>query len=170
MAAVNGLCFGGGFEMIVNADLVVASSTATFALPEVKRGVVAIAGALPRLVRSVGRQRAMELALTGRTLTAAEAHTWGVVNRVLDGPKGQEGKVVVKAAIELAQLIADNSPDAVVVSREGVKLGWEGVGAEDASRLLTDTWYARLQAGDNMKEGLRAFVEKRAPNWLPSKM
>ncbi|KAI9851084.1 MAG: hypothetical protein M1838_004516 [Thelocarpon superellum] len=164
IAAVNGICFGGGMEMVVNTDIVLASSAATFGLPEVKRGVVAIAGALPRLVRTVGKQRAMEMALTGRTLGAAEAREWGLVNRVV------ESSVLVQAAVEMAALVAQNSPDAVIVSREGVKLGWEGVGAEDASRILVDTWFGRLEAGENMREGLRAFVEKRAPKWVPSKM
>ncbi|KAL2002668.1 hypothetical protein VTN02DRAFT_6278 [Thermoascus thermophilus] len=62
-------------------------------------------------------------------------------------------------------MIAGNSPDAVVVSREGVKLGWEGLGAEDGSRLLIDGWEGRLYAGENMKEGIRAFVEKRNPRY-----
>jgi enoyl-CoA hydratase/carnithine racemase len=81
-----------------------------------------------------------------------------------------EADQVVKRAIEIAELIAANSPDAVVVSREGIKLGWEGVGAEDGSRLLIDTWSRRLYEGENIKEGLRAFVEKRKPKWVDSKL
>jgi enoyl-CoA hydratase/carnithine racemase len=165
ICAVNGLCLGGGCEMVVNADLVVACRQAFFGLPEVQRGVVAIAGALPRLVRTVGRQRAMEMALTGRRVSAEEAKEWGFVNEVVD-----EAGQVVKRAIEIAELIAANSPDAVVVSREGIKLGWEGVGAEDGSRLLVDAWSKRLYEGENIKEGLRAFVEKRKPNWVDSKL
>ncbi|GFF30688.1 transcriptional adapter 2 [Aspergillus udagawae] len=165
ICAVNGLCLGGGCEMVVNADLVVACRQAFFGLPEVQRGVVAIAGALPRVVRTVGRQRAMEMALTGRRVSADEAKEWGFVNEVVD-----EANQVVKRAIEIAELIAANSPDAVVVSREGIKLGWEGVGAEDGSRLLVDTWSKRLYEGENIKEGLRAFVEKRKPKWVDSKL
>ncbi|KAI9821186.1 MAG: hypothetical protein M1827_003920 [Pycnora praestabilis] len=165
IAAVNGLAFGGGCEIIINCDMVVASSTASFALPEVKRGVVAIAGALPRLIRTIGRQRAMEMALTGRTVPAEEARGWGLVNRVC-----KEGENVVDQAVEMAKLVADNSPDSVVVSREGIKLGWEGVGAEDGTRILVDTWNERLQKGENIKEGLKAFVEKRKPKWVPSKL
>ncbi|SLM33691.1 enoyl-hydratase [Lasallia pustulata] len=80
IAAINGLCLGGGCEISINADMVLASAAATFGLPEVKRGVVALAGALPRLVRTVGRQRAMEMALTGRTLSAHEAREWGTLD------------------------------------------------------------------------------------------
>jgi len=166
IAAVNGLAFGGGCELIVNCDLVVASSSATFALPEVKRGVVAFAGALPRIVRTIGKQRAMEMALTGRTVSALEAREWGLVNKVVGDMEGE----VVEAAVEYARMIAENSPDAVIVSREGIKMGWEGMGAEDATRLANDVWFSRLQAGENIKEGVRAFVEKRKPKWKAAKL
>lgn len=165
ICAVNGLCLGGGCEMILNADLVIAAEKAYFGLPEVQRGVVAWAGALPRLVRTVGRQRAMEMALTGRRVDAAEALRWGFVNEVVPA----EGDVV-RRAVEVAAQIAANSPDAVVVSREGVKLGWERLGADEASSRLIENWSDRLNAGDNIKEGLRAFVEKRKPRWVDSKL
>ncbi|KAJ9669703.1 hypothetical protein H2201_000087 [Coniosporium apollinis] len=164
IAAVNGLAYGGGCEIIINCDMVLASPSATFALPEVKRGVVALAGALPRLIRTVGRPRAMEMALTGRTVSAKEAESWGLINRVVE-----EGGVV-EAAVEMAKSVAENSPDAVVVSREGLKMGWEGVGAEDATRIWGETWYPRLIRGENMKEGVRAFVEKRKPKWKEAKL
>jgi enoyl-CoA hydratase/carnithine racemase len=164
ICAVNGICFGGGCEMIVNADMVVAEEQATFGLPEVKIGVVALAGALTRLVRTVGRQRAMEMALTGRTLGAEEAREWGLVNKVVG--KGKS----VEEAIKMAELIVANSPDSVIVSREGIKMGWEGVGAEEGTRLLAENWYSRMDKGENMKEGVRSFVEKRKPKWVPSKL
>lgn len=154
-------------EMVVNCDVVVASKEqAKFGLPEVKRGVVALAGALPRLVRTLGRQRAMEMALTGRTYSAAQMQEWGIVNAVVEG--GDDG--VVAEAVRIAEEIAGNSPDSVIVSREGIKLGWEGVGAEEGSRLLEENWYSRMEGGENMREGLRAFVEKRGPRWVPSKL
>lgn len=165
LCAVNGLCLGGGCEMVVNADLVFASPRASFGFPEVQRGVIALAGALPRVVRTIGRQRAMEMALTGRRVSVAEAREWGFVNEVVADPDQ-----VVKRAIEVAEQIAANSPDAVIVSREGIKLGWEALGAEDACRLLVDTWSKRLYEGENFKEGLRAFVEKRKPQWVDSKL
>lgn len=149
--------------MIINADIVVANRKAVFGLPEVKIGVVALAGALTRLVRTVGRQRAMEMALTGRPLPAEEAREWGLVNKVVDGD-------VVEEAIQIAEVISANSPDSVIVSREGVKLGWEGVGAEEGTRLLMENWYERMDGGENMKEGVRSFVEKRKPKWVESKL
>ena len=166
IAAVNGICFGGGCEAIVNCDMVVASKKATFALPEVKIGVVAQAGALPRLIRTVGKPRAMEMSLTGRTLSADEAREWGLFNKVVGDAEGE----AVEAAMDLARMIAANSPDAVIVTRESVKMGWEGVGAEDGTRIANDVWGPRLLGGENLKEGVQAFVEKRKPRWRPAKL
>lgn len=149
--------------MIINADIVIADAKAVFGLPEVKIGVAALAGALTRVVRTVGKQRAMEMVLTGRPLPAEEAREWGLVNKVVKGG-------VVDEAIKMADLICANSPDSVIVSREGVKLGWEGVGAEEGTRLVAENWYSRIDGGENMKEGVRSFVEKRKPKWVPSKL
>ncbi|KAI1335795.1 enoyl-hydratase [Xylariaceae sp. FL0016] len=165
IAAVGGLCLGGGMEMAINCDMVVASGSAAFALPEVTIGVIALAGALPRLVRSVGRQRAMEMALTGKRYTAQEMKEWGLVNEVVG-----DGEDVVKAAVRWAELIAGNSPDSVIVSREGVKLGWEGVGPEQGTDLVIKGWYGRIEKGENMKEGVKSFVERRKPVWKDSKL
>ncbi|SMQ51238.1 unnamed protein product [Zymoseptoria tritici ST99CH_3D7] len=173
LAAVNGICYGGGCEMIINADMVIASSRATFALPEVKIGVVAAAGALPRLIRTVGKPRAMEMALTGRPVGAREAERWGLVNCVVeDGEEkgSRQGEGVVAKAVELAGLIAGNSPDAVRVSREGVMLGWEGIGVEEGTERVLEQWMPKLSKGENLKEGVRAFVEKRKPKWVASKL
>ncbi|KAG7005574.1 hypothetical protein G7Y79_00019g047540 [Physcia stellaris] len=166
IAAVNGVAMGGGCEIIINCDIVLASVAAKFALPEVKRGVIALAGALPRLVRTVGKQRAMEMALTGRTLDAHEARVWGLVNEVVEG----EPRMVVERALEVATAIAANSPDSVVVSREGVLLGWHGLGAEEGTESLIQGSWKRMEGGENMKEGVKAFVEKRTPRWVDSKL
>ncbi|KAI4203827.1 MAG: hypothetical protein LQ346_001704, partial [Caloplaca aetnensis] len=165
IAAVDGLCLGGGMEMAVNCDLVVASRGAVFGLPEVKVGVVALAGALPRVVRTVGRQRAMELVLTGRQLRSEEARDWGLVNEVVD-----EGADVVMRAVEIAEVICGNSPDSTIVSKMGVDMGWDGTGVEEATqKVLRDGW-AKVEGGENMKEGVKAFVEKRRPRWKDSKL
>ncbi|KAH0378952.1 ClpP/crotonase, partial [Aureobasidium melanogenum] len=163
IAAVNGICFGGGCEMAINSDMVFASSSATFALPEVKRGVVAIAGALPRIARVVGKQRAMEMTLTGRVLKAEEAREWGLVNRVVEGD-------VLEECVAVAKEIAGNSPDAVIVSREGVNLAWDGLGADAATEKLIAETYPKLLQGENIHEGVKAFVEKRKPRWVASKL
>ena len=150
--------------MIINCDIVLASSSASIGLPEVKRGVIALAGALPRLVRTVGKQRAMEMALTGRTLKAEEARQWGLVNKVV------ESHELLDEAVRWAVEIAGNSPDSVIVSREGVKMGWDGSGAKEGTDKLRSEWYSRIEGGENMREGVMAFVEKRKPNWVDSKL
>ncbi|KAI0888746.1 enoyl-CoA hydratase/carnithine racemase [Annulohypoxylon maeteangense] len=165
IAAVNGICFGGGFEMAINCDLVIAAAGAKFALPEVAIGVIAVAGALPRLVRSVGRQRAAEMALSGKRYDARQMLDWGLVNEVVE-----DGGKVLEKAVEWAERIAGNSPDAVVVTREGLKLGWEGVGPEQGTEILRTGWYQRLKAGENMAEGVKSFVERRKPVWKDSKL
>ncbi|KAL8391803.1 hypothetical protein RB595_002129 [Gaeumannomyces hyphopodioides] len=164
--AVNGLAFGGGMEMVINADLVVAAADARFGLPEVGKGVIALAGALPRLTRVVGRQRAAEMALLGRTsYTAGQMRDWGLVNFVVP-----DAADVVGEALRVAAEMAANSPDAVIVSREGLRLGWEGVGPEQAVELLARGMYGRIDGGENMQEGVRSFVEKRKPVWKDSKL
>lgn len=150
-------------EIAVNCDLIVASEDAKFGLPEVKRGVVALAGALPRIQKTLGKQRAAEMALVGGMYTAQRMYDWGVVNRVV-----KPGDVV-REAIKIAEEIADNSPDSIIVSREGLKLGWE-VGPEKGTELLESGMFGRIDAGDNMREGVMSFVEKRKPVWRDSKL
>lgn len=173
IGAINGLAFGGGMEMVANMDMVVAAKSALFSLPEVKRGVVAIAGALPRIVRTLGRPRAMELALTGRPVSADEFRDWGMVNAVTDdAPVDIDvlDRPVVKKALEYAELIASGSPDSVIVSRAGVIAGWEDGSAEHGTQSIVDVWQRRLNQGENIHEGVRAFVEKRPPRWVGSKL
>ncbi|KAJ5733394.1 hypothetical protein N7493_002180 [Penicillium malachiteum] len=173
IAAVNGIAFGGGMEIIANLDLVVAAKGASFALPEAKRGVVALAGSLPRLARTIGRPRAMEMALTGKSITAEEAKGWGLVNAVVEDNTADCAvldRPVVKAALDYAATIVDNSPDSVIISRAGIVAGWEDGSAENASRLLADNWEPALNDGENLHEGVKAFAEKRAPRWVDSKL
>jgi enoyl-CoA hydratase/carnithine racemase len=171
IAAVNGICFGGGMEMAINCDMVVASEKAAFALPEVTIGVIALAGALPRLQRSVGRQRAAEMALSGKTYSAADMFRWGLVNEVVKEKDGAAaGGGVVDAALEWAAKIAGNSPDSVIVSREGLMLGWEGIGPQQGTDVVIKGLYARIEKGENMVEGVKSFVERRKPVWKESKL
>lgn len=189
IAAVNGLCMGGGFEMIANCDIVVASSRAKFALPEVKRGIAPVAGSLPRLARTLGLQRTMALALTGTSVDAQTLEGWGLVSQVVEeadattttdkqqqegqgGVQGDGGehKALIAAALQWAAAITANSPDAVVVARRGVRQAWEMGSVEGAVTDLAENWYPRLVAGPNFAEGIRAFTEKRAPVWTGSKL
>ncbi|AEO55704.1 Crotonase-like protein [Thermothelomyces thermophilus ATCC 42464] len=170
IAAVNGICMGGGFEMVANCDLVVAASSAVFSLPEVKRGIVPVAGCLPRLTRTLGLQRTMDLVLTGRTVDAKTLYEWGLVTQVVDAAGADGDKLVVRAALEVAQAMCRNSPDALIVGRTGVRMAWEEGSVEKAVSALEREWYPRLVQGANFREGIQAFVEKRSPKWRDSKL
>ncbi|KAK4169904.1 putative enoyl-CoA hydratase/carnithine racemase [Cladorrhinum sp. PSN259] len=166
IAAVNGLCYGGGMEMVINCDLVVADSQkAKFGLPEVTKGVVALAGALPRLVRTVGKQRASEMALLGRVgYPAQKMLEWGLVNFL------SEEDNVMGEAVKIAEELAGNSPDAVIVSKEGLRIGWEGLGPVLGTEIVERGVYGRIDKGENMREGTRSFVERRKAVWVDSKL
>lgn len=164
IAAVNGLCLGGGMEMALNVDIIIASDKAKFGLPEVARGVVAIAGALPRLTRIVGRQRASEMALLGRMYTAQQLVEWGIVNKVVAHDQ------VVQEALQWAVDMANNSPDSVIVSREGLLGGWDAEDPKMSTKRVDQGIYQGLDGGENMKEGVLSFVEKRKPVWKNSKL
>lgn len=165
IAAVNGITMGGGFEIVANCDLVIACSSAIFSLPEVKRGIVPVAGCLPRLTRTLGLQRTTDLVLTGRTVSAKTLHKWGLVNQLVDSASD-----VACAAVQIAREICENSPDALIVARQGIRMSWQAGGVEDAVSSLADDWYPGLAAGTNFAEGITAFVEKRKPNWKNSKL
>ncbi|KAJ6588805.1 enoyl-CoA hydratase/carnithine racemase [Mycena capillaripes] len=160
IAAVNGGCYGGGTEMILNCDLVVASKDASFGLPEVKRGVVAIMGGIPRLSRIAGHQLASEMLLLGKAVTADDAwNRFGFVNAVV--PPSD----VLPTALDFASQIIANSPDSVQSTKKGLllsqRLSNEGMVAVHARAPET----LGFMYGDNIKEGLRAFSEKRSPKW-----
>jgi enoyl-CoA hydratase/carnithine racemase len=131
--------------------LVVAADTAYFALPEVKRGVSPIGGALPRIIRTLGLQRASEFALTGRNVTAQEMYNWGLVNKVV--PQAQ----VVAEAVKYATMIAENSPDAIICTRAGLREGWESASVERAVEITLEREFAQLQKGENILEGEQNF-------------
>lgn len=164
IAAVNGLAMGGGCEFIVNCDIVVSVEEAMFGLPEVRRGIAAIGGALPRLIRTIGLQRASEFALTGRNVSAAEMHSWGIVNRVVRKDD------LIPVAVELAEDIAKNSPDSIICTRAGLRQGWETAHVEGAVTKTLEKEFEELQKGENILEGLKAFSEKREPRWKGSRL
>lgn len=151
--------------MVLNADLSVATANSTFGLPEARIGVAAFAGALPRLMMLVGLPRATEVVLAGRVLSAKEAEGWGVINKVVG-----EGEDVVAAAVEMAGRVVECSPDSVIVSRAGLRSAWSG---EDVGVVVGKVWDGigrELQEGENIREGLKAFVERRKPVWKDSKL
>ncbi|RDL33295.1 Uncharacterized protein BP5553_08734 [Venustampulla echinocandica] len=167
IAAVNGICMGGGFEMVANCDLVIASTSAIFSLPEVKRGIVPVAGCLPRLTRTLGLQRTTDLVLTGRSVSAKTLYEWGLVTRVVDSSEAAD---VSRVAVQVAQDMCRNSPDALIVGRLGIRLSWEASSVEEAVSTLAEQWYPGLVNGPNFAEGIQAFVEKRPPKWVDSKL
>ena len=169
IAAVNGHANGGGFELVLNSDIVVAASHASFRLPDVMRGTAALQGAFPRLVRAVGMQRAALIALTAYELSAQEAHQWGIVARVVSRDEN-DGTGIVQAAVDLAKQIASMSPDSVLVSRLGLRQAWETASVDRAADITHREWGEKLMNGANAKEGMTAFFEKRKPAWRNSSL
>ncbi|EPQ28754.1 uncharacterized protein PFL1_03557 [Pseudozyma flocculosa PF-1] len=174
IAAVDGICMGGGAETLVNCDIVVASQRSVFAFPEVKRGVVAAMGGIPRLSQLCGHQRASELLLLGHTITAQEAHDrYNMINRLVPVEKSapiDEGQKAVEAvALDLARQMTENSPDSLFATKEALVLARDAAGDDiDASaRAGVQGERSRLlNVGQNIAEGLEAFKNKRAPRWF----
>lgn len=157
LAAVDGYALGGGFEIALSCDLVIAAEGSTFALPEVSVGVIPGAGGTQLLTRRVGWSRAASLILTARRVDAAEAHALGVLEEVTAAGGARE------RAIELARTIAAHSPVGLRSAKRAMRLGADvdlgsGLEIEDAC------WRATAFSGDRV-EGARAFVEKRPPRW-----
>ncbi|KIX98815.1 uncharacterized protein Z520_05276 [Fonsecaea multimorphosa CBS 102226] len=165
IAAVNGYALGGGFEIVLNCDLAVASPGATFGLPETLRGIYAGAGGLPRLIRECGLKISSEIAMTGRRITAQEAVRWNLINKI-----SQTSESLVDEAVQLAESIAKISPDATIVTKAALRESWETGSVERAFQLTDQRFKEALMSGPNAKEGLAAFAEKRQPQWLPSKI
>lgn len=157
IAAVDGPALAGGMELTLACDLVVASTQAQFGLPEVKRGLMAAAGGLIHLPQKLPVNLAMECVLTGDPIPAERAFEHGYVN-VLCRP-GE----ALDTALELAERIAANAPLAVRTSRR-LLLGFQET-PEDTAWAINDEENARLQASEDVREGVRAFIEKRAPVW-----
>ncbi|HRH85969.1 MAG TPA: enoyl-CoA hydratase-related protein [Rubrivivax sp.] len=157
IAAVDGLAFGGGFEMVLACDLVVASRRARFALPEVKRGLLALYGGVFRAARALPPNLARELVMTGEPITAERAHALGLVNRLCD-----DGRAVDEA-LRLAASICANSPVAV---RESLGVLNQAIEAADQlAWQLSGEAAARVRASQDSREGIDAFLGKRAPRW-----
>ena len=160
IAAVNGTAFGGGTELALASDLVVAEERAKFGLPEVKRGLIAAAGGVFRIVDHLPRKVAMELILTGDSMSSADALKWGLINQVV--PDG----TVVDAALALAERITCNAPLAVWASKRVAMGVDEGVvTGDEAGWARTMREIGTLIRSEDAKEGPLAFAEKRKPVW-----
>jgi enoyl-CoA hydratase len=157
VAAVRGFALGGGCELALLCDVVVAGDDATFGQPEIKLGVIPGAGGTQRLTRAVGRARAMELVLTGRSIDAREAERLGLVSRVVPAEE------TLDRALELAGRIAALPPIAVRAAKAAVNAAQELPLSEGLARERQA--FFGLFATADQKEGMAAFVEKRSPRW-----
>ena len=157
IAAVRGFALGGGCELAMACDIVIAAEDAAFGQPEINLGVMPGAGGTQRLTRAIGKARAMDLVLTGRTIGAVEAERIGLVSRLV--PQAD----LMDAALELAVTIAGQAPVAVLAAKESIKLA-------DELPLSAGLRHERqafdlLFATEDHEEGMTAFVEKRSPHW-----
>lgn len=157
IAAVSGFALGGGFELALLCDMIVAAESAKFGLPEVTIGVIPGGGGTQRLTRAVGKALAMEMILNNRHLSAAEAEKYGLVNRVFPDER------MLDEALSLAADIAGRSPLSLRLAKEAINAAFEGSLSEtlnDERRLFQLTF-----ASEDQKEGMAAFLEKRKPTW-----
>lgn len=157
IAAVSGYAFGGGCELAMACDMIVASDTAQFGQPEIKIGVIPGAGGTQRLTRAVGKALAMEMVLTGEPISAQKALAYGLVNRVV--PR----EVYLQEAIQLAQTVAARAPVAVRLGKECVNKAYEMTLAEGIA--YERRMFYMLFATEDQKEGMQAFQEKRKAEW-----
>jgi enoyl-CoA hydratase/carnithine racemase len=160
IAAVNGVAMGGGFEIALACDLIIAAETATFALPEPRVGLAALAGGLHRLPRQIGQKQAMGMILTGRRVSAAEGRELGFVNEVVPAAN------LMTAARRWAAQICELSPMSIRASKEAVFKGLDeaSLQAAMAAQMRYPAISAMLRSED-FKEGPMAFAQKRPPQW-----
>jgi len=157
VAAVAGFALGGGCELALQCDLIIAADNAKFGQPEIKLGVIPGIGGTQRLTRAVGKAKAMDLILTGRMMDAAEAERAGLVARVVPAAS------LMEEALKLADTIATMSLPSVLAGKEAVNAAFETSLAEGA-RFERRIFHS-LFATHDQKEGMKAFVEKRKPEW-----
>lgn len=157
IAAVNGYAFGGGCELAMHADIIIAGEGASFAQPEVRVGIMPGAGGTQRLVRAVGKFRAMKMLLTGEPVSAREALAMGLVSEVVPDAE------TLPRALAMANTISKMPPLAVMQIKEAVLAGEDS--SLEAGLLLERKSFQLLFASQDQKEGMRAFLEKRKPEF-----
>ncbi|HUN64458.1 MAG TPA: enoyl-CoA hydratase-related protein [Bacteroidota bacterium] len=157
IAAVAGVALGGGCEIAMTCDLILAAETARFGQPEINLGVIPGAGGTQRLTRAVGKYKAMEMVLTGAMITAREAFQWGLVNRVVPA------EILAGEAAVLAKTIASKPPLAVRLAKEAVLKAFDTT-MEGGLEFERKNFYL-LFASEDQKEGMKAFTEKRKAEW-----
>ncbi|MBS0124887.1 carnitinyl-CoA dehydratase [Thetidibacter halocola] len=160
IAAVNGICCGGGLELALSADIILAADHATFALPEIRSGTVADAASI-KLPKRIPYHIAMEMLFTGRWLEAEEAARWGMVNRLHPADR------LMDEAWTMARLLASGPPLVYAAIKEIVREA-EDMKFQDALNRITKSQFATVEAlyrSEDQKEGARAFAEKRDPAW-----
>ena len=157
VAAVAGFALGGGCELAMHCDVVIAADNAKFGQPEIKLGVIPGIGGTQRLTRAVGKAKAMDLILTGRMMDASEAERSGLVARVVPAAN------LMDEAMKVAETIAGMSLPSVLAAKEAVNRAFETPLAEGV--LFERRVFHSLFATEDQKEGMRAFVEKRKPEW-----
>lgn len=160
IAAVNGICCGGGLELALSADIILAADHATFALPEIRSGTVADAASI-KLPKRIPYHIAMEMLLTGRWIDASEAARWGLINQI------HPAQDLMTKAREMADLIASGPPLVYAAIKEIVREA-EDMKFQDALNKITKSQFATVEAlyrSEDQKEGARAFAEKRDPVW-----
>ncbi len=157
IAAVSGFALGGGCELAMTCDMIIASESARFGQPEIKIGVIPGAGGTQRLTRTIGKARAMEMVLTGKFINAEEALKYGIVNRVVPVES------YLNESIKLASQIAKMSPMAVRLAKESINRAYE-THLDEGLHLERKNFYL-LFSSEDQKEGMQAFIEKRKPKF-----
>ena len=153
IAAVSGFALGGGCELCMLCDMIVASETARFGQPEIRIGIMPGAGGTQRLTRAVGKARAMEMVLTGELITAEEALRYQLINKIVPV------ELYLEEAVRMASIIADRAPVAVQLAKESINQVYENH-LQEGLMLERKNFYM-LFATEDQKEGMNAFVEKR---------
>jgi len=157
IAAVSGFAFGGGCELAMMCDIIIASETAKFGQPEINIGVIPGSGGTQRLTRTVGKYKSIEMILTGEMIDAKQAMSFGLVNKIVPT------ELCLVEAKRLASLIASKPPTAIKLAKESVLKSFE-VSLKDGLEFERKNLYM-LFSSEDQKEGMEAFIEKRNPRW-----